>query len=140
MKNKATTMMKYQHQHQPKQAPARWYRCEICFEQLFKAEYVVGQMGTEQRGAQILNKFLIVKRTNQSKMLHSHLTCHENIRQNATYCPSCYILLNVPIQTSLARTVPIKLRHFRRYKRFIKSCSKTYQVIRAKLVEPPLFE
>lgn len=80
---------------------------------------------------ELSRRLLIIKWSNQTKMVYSHYTCNENIRQRTVHCPTCEMLLNVPVQTCLVRTAtPIAPRSFRKYKRSITSFSKMYQVIR----------
>lgn len=118
----------------------RWYRCVVCFDQLFKAENIVGTMGSkvvrEGQTEYIRSpRFLIVNWTYGTKLRYSKRVCRENIRQYVTFCPSCQIYLNAPAQVCLGRTAAPANRHdFRHYKRSIQSFSGIYQVIRTLLV------
>lgn len=81
-------------------------------------------------------RFLIVDCSFETKMHYHKRRCTENIKQYASICPTCFMFLNAPVQTCLARTAPpIKRRYFRRYKRFIKAFSADFQVVRSLLVE-----
>lgn len=128
----------------------QWYCCAVCGERLFKAVHIVGSMGMKSELQQQMeqhqqqfnpylpeHRFFIVDWSSSDVKLRTDVRyCTENIGQYASYCPTCYMFLNAPVQAALAgAAAPKKRRHFRHYKRFIKLFSATYQVIRTYLVD-----
>lgn len=129
-------------QNEINQETDRWYRCAVCFEQLFKAERVVGTMGkktTDTIEEQDERRFLIVDWTYGTKMHYTRRVCSEGIRQFSVICSLCGMFLSAPVQVCLGRTViePENSHDFRHYKKTIKKFSFKYQVIRSILIEKP---
>lgn len=121
----------------PKMRVGKWYRCYVCFEALFKAKCVVGAIGGAIRGER---RLLIVNWTDIDGIRFGYFKrkCTEGVSQYSSYCPTCGIALNAPVQNCLARMkAPTKRKHFRNYRSSLKRFSKRFQVIRTILLIDP---
>lgn len=118
-----------------------WYRCSVCFESLFKAECVIGSMGISHKD-QHSRRFLIIDWTD-TELTNLHYSTDyytkNQIPQYSVLCPICRMYLIAPVQMCLgvARIFFNDLRDLPHYKRSVKRFSKTYQLIRSFLIEPP---